>query len=109
MGGRILFERMTCTTKDSDEEDVFIRLNVNDGIVALEGCSDGPGSSCPLNDFLGHVKDRGDIGGDFRKICGLAEDAPGRLTFLRQPMAKTGEVVIEVTKEKEKKKRFWGI
>lgn len=110
MGGRILFERINCATKGSEEKDVYIRLNVNDGIVALDGCSDGPGSSCSLNGFLEHVKNRGEIGGDFRNVCGLSEDAPDRLTFLRQPMGKVEEVVIaEVVKEKEKKKRFWGI
>nr|AUC62758.1 phytase [Morchella importuna] len=114
MGGRIIFERMNCAVKGSGEGDIYIRLNVNDGIVALEGCNDGPGKSCPLNSFLKHVKTRGEIGGDFRKTCGLAEDAADRLTFLRQPMGKMEEVEVVAVeavkeKEKEKKKRFWGM
>lgn len=108
MGGRILFERLRCSAEGSEQKEVYIRLNVNDGIVALDGCSDGPGSSCPLNGFLEHIKIRGEIAGDFRKTCGLGEDAPDRLTFLRQGRIETEEVVVVKEKE-EKKKRFWGI
>lgn len=62
----------------------FVRINVNDGIVALPRCDSGPGSSCPLEEFLAHVRRRGEEGGDFRKLCGLDEDAPDRITFLHQ-------------------------
>jgi acid phosphatase len=79
MGGRILFERMTCPTG------LYVRFNVNDGIVPLKGCDDGPGSSCALDAFAEYVKARGQDAGDFRKICGLGKDAPRALTFLRQP------------------------
>lgn len=79
MGGRILFERMTCPTG------LYVRFNVNDGIVPLKGCDDGPGSSCALDAFAEYVKARGQAAGDFRKICGLGKDAPRALTFLRQP------------------------
>lgn len=108
MGGRILFERLRCSVKGSEQKEVYVRLNVNDGIVALDGCIDGPGSSCPLNGFLEHVRTRGEIGGDFKTTCGLAEGAPDRLTFLRQGRDETEEVVV-VIKAKEEKKRFWGI
>ncbi len=62
----------------------FVRINVNDGIVALPGCFSGPGSSCPLEGFVSHVRRRGEEVGDFRKLCGLGEDAPNRITFLPQ-------------------------
>lgn len=84
MGGRVIFERMTCSSTQ-DESKVYIRFNVNDGIVALDGCDSGPGKSCPLDEFLQHVQERGKLGGDFRKVCGLPEWEPDRPTFLRQP------------------------
>lgn len=63
----------------------FVRININDGIVALPGCSNsGPGSSCPLDEFLAHVKRRGEEVGEFRELCGLEPGAPGRITFLHQ-------------------------
>ncbi|KAI4204945.1 MAG: hypothetical protein LQ350_000797 [Teloschistes chrysophthalmus] len=88
MNGRVIFERLTCeaSAKDSASEGPrdYVRINVNDGIVALPTCSSGPGSSCPLEDFLSMVQRRGREIGDFREICGVGEDSPGRITFLHQ-------------------------
>lgn len=100
MGGRIIFERLAylrttdcwsnapfypnhvyCT---QPEEEVFVRVNVNDGIVAIPGCEGGPGGSCPLDGFLTRVKEMGEKAGDFRERCGLSPDAPDRITFLHQ-------------------------
>ncbi|KAG0636336.1 histidine phosphatase superfamily [Tuber brumale] len=114
MGGRIIFERLSCAPKNkSAEKEIFVRFNVNDGIVPLEGCADGPGKSCPLNGFLEHVKRRGEIAGDFRTICGLAHDAPDRPTFLRQPSPDSIMAAVEGSEARgdqpKKKSRFWGI
>ena len=81
MGGRIILERMTC------QGEQYVRFNVNDGIVPLEACHTGPGRSCPLKDFEDYIKARGNKGGDFRTVCGLAADAAPGPTFLRQPWA----------------------
>jgi acid phosphatase len=78
MGGRVIFERLGCG------EDVYVRLNINDGIVALPGCSSGPGSSCPFEEFLRHVKRREKEVGDFREVCGLPKSAADRITFMWQ-------------------------
>lgn len=99
MSGRIIFERLTCTPRDQPEpqkrhqiplnqahpqNSTYIRININDGITALPNCTSGPGSSCPLTDFLAHVKRRGEEVGDFREVCGLGDDVPGRVEFLHQ-------------------------
>ena len=105
MSGRVLFERLTCDPThassqyrmhhddgtsaqqrvlQSTQKDTFIRVNINDGIVALPNCTSGPGSSCPLEAFLAFVKRRGEEAGDFREICGLGDDVPGALEFLHQ-------------------------
>ncbi|KAF8472654.1 multiple inositol polyphosphate phosphatase [Kalaharituber pfeilii] len=88
MGGRIVFERMTCeaiSKHKKSQDGIFVRFNVNDGIVALPGCDSGPGNSCPLDQFIAHVAERGRLGGDFREVCGLDPGAPDRPTFLKQP------------------------
>lgn len=104
MGGRVIFERLSCQSRASPSLDdkrkvqhpfetgedfiqptgEFVRININDGIVALPTCSSGPGSSCPLDQFLELVRTRGGQIGDFRKICGLGPDAAARITFLHQ-------------------------
>jgi len=100
MGGRITLERLACPATqtcwtnaplypnhiycDPVEIGHFVRINVNDGIVALPGCEDGPGRSCSLSAFSERVDRRGEELGDFRQLCGLDEDAPERITFLHQ-------------------------
>lgn len=100
MGGRIILERLACPAPqncwsstplypnhvycDPPHDDYFVRININDGIVALPGCDSGPGSSCPLANFMHHVKLRGEHLGDFRQLCGLDEGAADHITFLHQ-------------------------
>lgn len=96
MGGRIIFERLRCTSTSTgntnnpnnentnQHRNIYVRINVNDGIVALPGCETGPGKSCPLEDFLELVSKRGEEVGDFRQVCDLGPDAADRITFLHQ-------------------------
>ena len=100
MGGRIIFERLSCLAPqhcwsnepfypnhiycEPQREDVFVRVNINDGIVAIPGCDSGPGHSCPFEEFLEHVRKRGLDFEEFGRICGLGEDAPKAVTFLHQ-------------------------
>lgn len=87
MNGRIIFERLSCRAPATNETGIdkpFVRINVNDGIVALPDCNSGPGSSCPLVDFLAMVRRRECDLMDFRWRCGLDDDAPRQITFLHQ-------------------------
>lgn len=82
MGARITLERMTCSSSNSDGT-VFIRVNINDHIVPLPYCQDGPGRSCNLFAFEGYVTRRGYELGSFGEVCGL-EGHRDRITFLHQ-------------------------
>lgn len=101
MGGRIILERLTCPAQQvcwdraefgypnhlycsPPQDEHFVRINVNDGIVALPGCEGGPGGSCPLEEFMGRVRKRGDDAGRFGKVCGLKRGGPERIEFLHQ-------------------------
>ncbi|KAL3493609.1 histidine phosphatase superfamily [Aspergillus germanicus] len=73
MGGRIILERMICSPFNdgaATEEREFTRANINDKIVPLSYCDSGPGSSCPLKQFIGHVARRKVEVGNFDEICG---------------------------------------
>ncbi|KAL4805869.1 histidine phosphatase superfamily [Aspergillus unguis] len=84
MGGRIILERMNCAANYTDKDGKpFVRININDRNVPLPYCSSGPGSSCPLDEFLAHVARRGTEVGVFEEVCGLDGDV-GRVTFLKQ-------------------------
>ncbi|KAF2116521.1 histidine phosphatase superfamily [Lophiotrema nucula] len=82
MGGRVIFEMLSCGVEESREK--YVRININDGITALPDCQSGPGQSCPLDDFVAKMKRRGEELGDFREKCGLSDDAADRITFLHQ-------------------------
>ncbi|KAL8654913.1 MAG: hypothetical protein Q9210_001217 [Variospora velana] len=95
MNGRIIFERLTCKPSSRNTSkgggvhhqaagEHFIRININDGIVGLQICASGPGSSCPLEDFLTLVRRRVEEVGDFRTVCGLEAGAPAKIMFLHQ-------------------------
>jgi len=83
MGGRLVIERLSCEESRSLTS-TFVRLNINDGIVALPGCTSGPGSSCPLDLFLDIVQQKLAKAEDFRSMCGLPKSAPDGITFLNQ-------------------------
>lgn len=99
MGGRIIFERLSCPGQRNcwytnpmypnhvyceQKNETYVRVNVNDGIVAIPDCEDGPGSSCGLEDFVERVRVRGEHAGDFGKVCGLDKEAPKSISFLHQ-------------------------
>lgn len=85
MGGRIIFELLSCnTTGSASPPDKFVRLNINDGITAIPGCDSGPGKSCPLDEFVARTKRKGEKLEDFRELCELDGDAAGEITFLNQ-------------------------
>ena len=84
MGGRVIFELLSCSTDTQATPEKFVRLNINDGITAIPDCDSGPGKSCPLAEFAARTKKKGEEVGDFRELCGLDEDAAERITFLDQ-------------------------
>lgn len=101
MGGRVILERLACSPRQhcfnnplyggivscevQRPDKHFVRVNVNDGIVAIPGCENGPGHSCPVDDFAEIVEKRGEGVGEFGKVCGLADSAAKEITFLHQP------------------------
>lgn len=86
MGGRIVLERMTCSSSSADmddNEETHVRVIINDRTVPLPYCKSGPGLSCPLKEFVSHVERRRDEVGEYGDVCGLDGDV-GHITFLRQ-------------------------
>jgi acid phosphatase len=84
MGGRVIFELLSCDTTSQSSPEKFVRLNINDGITAIPGCESGPGKSCPLAEFAERTKKKGEEAGNFKELCGLDDGAAERITFLHQ-------------------------
>ncbi|GMF07347.1 unnamed protein product [Ambrosiozyma monospora] len=77
LGARLLTERLSCTSS-SGETETFVRLVLNDQVYPIPGCTDGPGFSCPLNDYVeltsSHIV-------DYKEACDADSDAPNYVSF----------------------------
>lgn len=74
MGGRTITEKLKCG------DDTFVRFVINDAVVTVPGCSNGPGFSCKLQDFENYIEKKiGSI--DFHQNCKVPDDIPQFLTF----------------------------
>lgn len=87
MGGRIIFERLRCRRTDpinhADSDELFVRININDGVVSSPSCDIGSGL-CPLGRFVEQLRKHQERDGNFRSICGIAKGLPERIAFLHQ-------------------------
>ncbi|KAL0578349.1 hypothetical protein V5O48_003664 [Marasmius crinis-equi] len=65
--------------------EVFVRIRADNAPILIPGCASGPGSTCPLEQFLEYVNGpRKDASGDFVEKCGLVgvEGATSDVKFL---------------------------
>lgn len=78
MGGRIIFERVSCSTAASEPG---VRLLVNDAVMTIPGCEKfarKEGNICPLAKFIEIVNGIGERVGDFEKICQIDKSVAGK-------------------------------
>ncbi|VVT43497.1 uncharacterized protein SAPINGB_P000013 [Magnusiomyces paraingens] len=71
MGGEVVIEKMNCSEKS------FVRILVNEAVVPFHNCTNGPGTSCPLETFTDIL---GDKILDYREAC-LDSSLPQYLSF----------------------------
>ncbi|THU89422.1 phosphoglycerate mutase-like protein [Dendrothele bispora CBS 962.96] len=70
LGGTVVNVNTTGTREK--EEEVFIRVLANEAVIPIPRCRSGPGSSCPLDEFVGYVNgERKGVAGGFVERCGL--------------------------------------
>lgn len=73
MGARVYIERINCDGED------YVRFVVNDAVYPIRSCQNGPGFSCPLDDYKKYLNDQlSKI--NYTRDCEV-KDAPGELTF----------------------------
>ncbi|EGW34445.1 acid phosphatase [Spathaspora passalidarum NRRL Y-27907] len=74
MGGRFITEKLKCG------DTFYVRFVVNDAVIPVPGCSDGPGFSCKLDKYEAYVLDR--IGKyDIARDCKVPDNVPNFLSF----------------------------
>lgn len=57
-----------------------MRYILNDAVIPLDGCQNGPGFSCSLSDFESYV-DNAVLGLDYKDQCDLQPGLPDTLSF----------------------------
>ncbi|ANB12507.1 acid phosphatase PHO3 [Sugiyamaella lignohabitans] len=96
MGAHLVLERMTCTAptgasnstnstgsfnstdSSSDNEDVFVRVLLNEAVLPFEDCQNGPGYSCPLTNYTAKLQS---TLVDYAKVCQVPKEYPQYLSF----------------------------
>jgi acid phosphatase len=85
MRGTIAFERLSCpaaapapsnstygyahNSYNSTASGAYMRIRINDVVYLVVGCTSGPGSSCPLEQYQSIIKGKLAEAGDFNKLC----------------------------------------
>lgn len=77
----IALERLECATAAFNGP--FVRVLVNSKPKPLPRCRNGPGASCPLEQYNAYVKRRRDSYDSFSRACGFEnQNFPEKLSFL---------------------------
>lgn len=81
MRGTVAFERLSCdsvaTNATSDypttqsTAQTYMRLLLNDVVYPVVGCTNGPGSSCPLSQYQQIIQSKLDKAGNYAQICNM--------------------------------------
>lgn len=55
----------------------YVRIRLNDQVYPVPSCQDGPGSSCPLEEYAAYIKAKYEAEGDWIANCNVTDpDAP---------------------------------
>ncbi|KAI0084804.1 phosphoglycerate mutase-like protein [Irpex rosettiformis] len=113
--GHVAFERLTCEKQLGEEvqhvagtvnavpgagesSKKYVRVLVNNAVVPLPTCQDGPGRACALADFQTYVQARGEFVGDFVQRCGLGNSTttiPDTVDFYTNPESVGAHISVE--------------
>ncbi|EGW34443.1 secreted acid phosphatase [Spathaspora passalidarum NRRL Y-27907] len=73
-GARIETEKLKCG------DDYYVRFIINDSVIPIPTCADGPGFSCKLEDYEEYIQSR--IGNlDFVEQCNMNSSNPASVSF----------------------------
>jgi acid phosphatase len=80
MRGTVAFERLSCPVapqsscgppSNNTASDAYMRIRLNEVVYPVQGCTSGPGSSCPLLEYQSIIKSKVNEVGDFAQICNM--------------------------------------
>ena len=66
----VAIEKMDCGSYGYENGEYW-RVLVNNSPQSLDGCSDGPGESCPDSNLSSWLAERAEIVGRYGEVCGV--------------------------------------
>ncbi|OWB80964.1 hypothetical protein B5S32_g5297 [[Candida] boidinii] len=82
MGGRIVIERISSNeNSDSNKTKKYIRLKINDSVIPIPNCQEGPGYSCPIEKLRKIFNKKLINNENYIEICKIKSNKPQYLSF----------------------------
>lgn len=66
----------TTDHKVADKSNIYVRVVINEAVVPLKGCTDGPGFSCSLGAFNELVNEKIATRPTYKQACNISDSAP---------------------------------
>ncbi|KAH3680304.1 hypothetical protein WICMUC_000371 [Wickerhamomyces mucosus] len=80
MGARLIHERLQCTDYSTNKTEDYVRILLNDAVIPIPDCQDGPGFSCPLDGYK-EVIDSNLGNTTYVEACGVNSTYPQYTSF----------------------------
>ncbi|KUJ13249.1 acid phosphatase [Mollisia scopiformis] len=77
MQGHVILERLSCNATAIALKDTYVRIVLNEAVVPLQNCQNGPGYSCSLSNYTNFVSTLP----SFTESCGIPADVSQHLNF----------------------------
>ncbi|KAI5289860.1 acid phosphatase pho5 [Ascosphaera aggregata] len=78
MGAHLVIERLQCNTTVVSPEGLYVRFIINEAVVPMEECQNGPGYSCPLAKWVDYYSEKAL---DYAEDCEVPKSLPQQLEF----------------------------
>ncbi|KAH3680305.1 hypothetical protein WICMUC_000372 [Wickerhamomyces mucosus] len=80
MGARLIHEKLQCTDYSTNKTEDYVRILLNDAVIPIPDCQDGPGFSCPLDGYK-EVIDSNLGNTTYVEACGVNSTYPQYTSF----------------------------
>lgn len=80
MGARLVHEKLQCKDYATNKTEPYVRVLLNDAVIPLPDCQDGPGFSCSLDGYKSVIEER--LGNSsYVEACGVNSTYPQYSSF----------------------------
>lgn len=78
MGMNLVLERLSCNKTAISDEGTYVRVILNNAVIPIDNCTDGPGYTCSLQNYTQYLNTTME---KFSDVCEVPDGAPTYLDF----------------------------